>query len=329
MKNNKLIEGVLHAILLTLAFLTLIPFFFVLNNSVRTNAEIDRDPFGPPAAIGRLFTFTAAELSGNREAIQIRRLDGIDMATAETMADIPYEQVTWGEGMSAQWRIISEGYITAWDELLNRYTWNSLIVVFFVVIGVIVLGSTAAYIFSRYEFPGNKLLFYLILSMMMIPAVLTLVPSYLVVRALGLLNTYWVMILPAIAGGQVMAIFLFKGFFDGLPEDLFESARLDGAGHLAIYLNIVLPLSKPIVSVIAILTSIGVWNGFLWPFITLNDADFYPITAGLYNMAMSPIAANFSTMLAGYVVASIPLLLLFVFATRTFISGVTSGAFKA
>ena len=98
-----------------------------------------------------------------------------------------------------------------------------------------------------------------------------LVPSFLLVKSLGLLNTYWAMVLPYIAGGQVFAIFVFKSYFEGLPEDLFESARIDGAGHVQIYWQIVLPLSKPVLSVVAIMNILGTWNNFLWPFITNTE----------------------------------------------------------
>ena len=321
-------EALLHAILLLLAALTLAPFYFAVNNSMRTNNQVLESQFRPPEALTNSIAFTVHQIAGRPDDIKVRVYDDeagadIDFSTIEPTV-VPY-----GEAIRLQWRDLSKGYRMAWAEVLNETTWNSLFIVLLTVTGVLLLGSTTAYIFSRHRFPGHKLLFLLILSVLMIPGVLTLVPAYLIVKSLGLLDSYWVMVLPYVSGGQIMAIFLFKGFFDGLPEDLFESARLDGAGHAAIYLNIVLPLSKPIMSVVAILTSMGAWNNFLWPFITVGDDAYLPITAGLYKMSQSALAANVSTMLAGYVVASIPLLLLFVFATKPFVQGVTSGAFKA
>jgi ABC-type glycerol-3-phosphate transport system permease component len=159
--------------------------------------------------------------------------------------------------------------------------------------------------------------------------VLTLVPSFLWVKKLHLINSYWVLILPYVAGGQIMAIFLFKGFFDGLPSELFESARLDGAGHLRLYWHIVLPLSKQIIAVVAIINTLGSWNNFLWPFITNSDENYHVIASGLFVMSHTSVASNASTMYAAYVIASVPLLILFIYATRPFMAGVTSGAFKA
>ena len=127
---------------------------------------------------------------------------------------------------------------------------NSLFVSITSALGVIAIGSVSAYVFSRYRFPGHNALFLAVLSFMMIPGVLTSVPSFLWMKQLGLINSYSVLILPYITGGQIIAIFLFKGFFDGLPQELFESARLDGAGHFAQYWHIVLPLSKQIIAVV-------------------------------------------------------------------------------
>jgi ABC-type glycerol-3-phosphate transport system permease component len=164
----------------------------------------------------------------------------------------------------------------------------------------------------------------------MIPGILTLVPSFLWMRQLGLLNTRAVLVLPYIAGGQVMAIFLFKSFFDGLPQELFESARLDGANHFRQYFHIVLPLSKQIMAVVIIVNLLWTWNSFLWPFIVNNDTNYYVMAQGLYMMAQQQqVTANQSTMFAAYVLASLPLLVLFVYATKPFMAGVTSGAFKA
>jgi ABC-type glycerol-3-phosphate transport system permease component len=208
---------------------------------------------------------------------------------------------------------------------------NSLIVSISSAIGVIVIGSVTAYVFSRYRFPLRQTLFLAVLSFMMIPGVLTLVPSFLWVKKLGLLNSYWVLILPYVTGGQIIAIFLFKGFFDGLPNELFESARLDGAGHFAQYFHIVLPLSKQIIAVVMIMSVLGTWNNFLWPQITNPDARYAVVSTGLFLMSQTQAQAQAdqSVMFCAYVLASIPLLILFVYATKPFMAGVTSGAFKA
>jgi ABC-type glycerol-3-phosphate transport system permease component len=264
----------LHLVLLLIAGMTLVPFAFVINNSLRTNTEQNHSFFGMPKSV------------------------------------------------------YLDGYRFAW-QTLRPYVVNSLLVCAGTVAGVVLVASISGYVFARYRFPGHRLLFLAILSFMMIPGILTLVPSFLLVKKLGMLNSLWVLIIPYVAGGQVVAIFLFKGFFDGLPNELFESARLDGAGHLRLYWHIVLPMSKQIIAVVAIINTLGAWNNFLWPFITNSDDEYHVVASGLYVMSQSAVAQNYPAMYAAYVLSSLPLLVLFVYATRPFMAGLTSGAFKA
>jgi ABC-type glycerol-3-phosphate transport system permease component len=120
-----------------------------------------------------------------------------------------------------------------------------------------------------------------------------------------------------------------KGFFDGLPEDLFEAVRIDGASHFQIFTRIVLPFSKPVLSVVLIMNIISVWNNFMWPFVTQSDGKCQVIASGLFVLATSAYVTNLSTLFAAYMLSSLPLLVLFIYATRPFIRGVTSGVFKA
>ncbi len=312
---NRLREIGLHVVIGVFAFLTMIPFVFVLNNSFRTNNEMYHEFFGLPNAFKDML-HAAGKLDDEGAEVKALTEDG----------DI--ESQPPREAIKTLWLTATKGYRLGW-EVLRGYLLNTFVVVACTALGVVICASVSAYILSRYRFVGHRAIFYYIIAAMMFPGVLTFVPSFMVVRELGLLNTYWVMILPYIAGGQVFATFIFKSFFDGLPEDLFESARIDGAGHFQIYTNLVIPLSKPVVSVVIIMTTFGAWNNFLWPFVTLTDDEMHPIASGLYVMATSPYAQNFSTLFSAYMVSSIPLLIIFVYATKPFIEGVTSGAFKA
>jgi ABC-type glycerol-3-phosphate transport system permease component len=273
-----------------------VPLVFVINSSFRSNQEMVRSIFGVPEAL-------TVMIEGDTEQY-IERTGRLPSTT------------------------LFRGYDLGW-QVLGRYMKNSLFVSILSAVGTVMVASLSAYALARYRFIGSKVLFAVILSTMMVPAVLTLVPSFLLVRALGLLDTYWVLILPYVAGGQVFAIFLFRSFFAGLPEELFESARIDGAGHVSIYLSIVLPLSRPIIAVAAIMNILFTWNNFLWPFVTISQDKLHVVASGLYIMSVSTVASNMATMYASYVIASIPLLILFIYATKPFVQGVTSGALKA
>jgi ABC-type glycerol-3-phosphate transport system permease component len=164
----------------------------------------------------------------------------------------------------------------------------------------------------------------------MIPGVLTLIPTFLLVKNMGLLNTYWVLILPYIAGGQAFAIFVLRSFIASQPEEIFESARIDGAGEFRIYATITLPMAKPILGTLAILSLLSSWNDYIWPSVTLRTPQLWTISLQLVSFSSQWASLQqYGPMFAGYVIASIPLLILFIFTMRLFIEGLASGAIKA
>lgn len=306
----------IHAIILMFALLTLIPFFFVINNSFRNTSEMQRQFFGIPNAFKSIAHGSWQLLTGNQDERRLIDKEGKEVFLKPKAA------------IGAAFESAVNGYVIA-KKIIRPYMLNTILVCLSTAFGVLLFGSVTAYILARYRFSGSKFIFYIIISTMMFPGVLTLVPAYLIVKNLGLLDSHWVLILPYVAGGQVFAIFVFKSFFEGLPEDLFESARIDGAGHLNLYWNIVLPLSKPVLSVVLVMNIIGTWNNFLWPFIVNTNPRYHVIASGLYVMATSGEGANMGAMFSAYLISSLPLLVLFTYATKPFIQGVTSGAFKA
>ena len=211
---------------------------------------------------------------------------------------------------------------------VSPYILNSIISSGVTVVGVLLLASLAAYAFSRGDFPGKEGLFYLILSLLMVPGILTLIARFVLVKQLGLLNSRWALILPWISSGQVFAIFLLRSFFDQVPEDLFESARLDGANEFQILLQIALPLARPIMGVVAVLNITGTWNDLIWPLVTImNNQTLYTIPIGL-TLFRQAFWTNWGPLFAGYVIVSIPMLVFFVFSSKLFIRGIASGAIK-
>ncbi|MGH2558379.1 MAG: carbohydrate ABC transporter permease [Thermomicrobiales bacterium] len=212
-------------------------------------------------------------------------------------------------------------------EVVLPYIFNSIVTSGIACFGVVLIGSLTAYVFARFDFPGKELLYYAILVLLMIPGILTLVPSFVVVRDLHLLDTRWAMILPWIAGGQVFAIFILRTFYESMPRELFEAARIDGAGELAIYARIAVPLSQSILGVVAIFNILGTWNDFLWPLITLSSDELYPLVLGLYRF-QSQYYTVWGTLMAGYVIGTIPLIILFAFTSKLFVEGLASGSIK-
>ncbi len=207
------------------------------------------------------------------------------------------------------------------------YIWNSVVVCGVACFGTVLIGSLTAYVFASFQFPGKEILYYLILVLLMVPGILTLVPTFVVVRDLNLLDTRWALILPWIAGGQVFAIFILRTFYAAMPKDLFEAARLDGAGELSIFARIAVPLSKSILGVVAIFNILGTWNDFLWPLITITNQDAYPLVLGLYRF-QSQYYTVWGPLMAGYVIGTIPLVILFMFTSRLFVQGLAAGGIK-
>ncbi|MBW7453560.1 carbohydrate ABC transporter permease [Paenibacillus sepulcri] len=220
-----------------------------------------------------------------------------------------------------------ENYSRAFHTVLP-YTFNSLLIAVAVVAGVITASSLAAYSLARYQFPGRELIYYLIIALMMIPSVLVLIPMFKLVVSLNMLNTYWVVILPQIASGCVIAVFLLRSFFAGLPKDLFESFRIDGAKELRILWNLVLPLSKPILGTVAVLNFNSSWNDYIWPLVTINKEGLKPIVTGIMTFT-NDYSTDYGPMMAAYVLASLPLMIVISFSMKYFVDGLTAGAVKA
>lgn len=236
-----------------------------------------------------------------------------------------FQHEFWLPMLPPQWLNYKDAFTQIWPYLVNSFIVSGTTVVV-----ILILASLSAFIFARFDFPGRDLLFMLILGLLMIPGILTLVPSFLLIRDFKLIGTRYALILPYVSGGQVFAIFLLRSFIASLPEELFEAARIDGASNLHMYFRIVLPLSKPILVTVAVMNILGTWNDYIWPLVTLPDSTLWTITVGIVSFTghFQGLEA-WGQMFAGYVIASIPLIVLFIFTMRAFISGLTSGAIKA
>lgn len=207
---------------------------------------------------------------------------------------------------------------------------NSILVSGAVCALTLALALLAAYSFSHLRFRGSEALFLAVVGLLMVPGVLVLVPLFLTTRDLGLINGYWGLILPQVAGGLPLGIFFLRGFFDGLPADLFDAARIDGASEFSVLRHVVVPLSKPILGTVAVLNILATWNNYVWPLVVVRDASLRTIPLGLaFLVTEHDLLRQPSKQMAAFAVASIPMVVCFLVAMRPFMRGITSGALKA
>jgi len=190
------------------------------------------------------------------------------------------------------------------------------------------IASLSAFTFARMEFFGKEVLFMCVLVVMMIPGVLTLVPSYMLYKSFGLLNSYLVLIIPIIVGGPVFGTFLLRSFFQAIPEEIFNAAKIDGCTDFQLYYKIAIPLCMPILGTLTIMQVMGTWNDYLWPMITIQNEKLLTISAGLILRFTQIYSTAYTLSFAGYMLASLPLILLFIFANRYYIEGLTTAALK-
>ena len=217
---------------------------------------------------------------------------------------------------------------TQWFQELNfgSYFTNSLVVAVITVLGNIVFCSMVGYALAKMKFAGKNILFGAVMVTLMVPSVATFVPLFVIISNLGLSNTYAALILPFLT--QPIGVFLMRQFIAGIPDALMEAARIDGAGELRIFFQIILPQCGPAMATLAILTFLSSWNNFLWPLVAAQTDDMYtlPVALSLYSTGQN--ATNYSVLLAGAVLIITPILLLFVFLQRYFIQGVAMTGIK-
>ncbi len=227
---------------------------------------------------------------------------------------------------------ILDNYIQAW-QIANfaKYTWNSVWMTFFTVIGVVIMSSMVGYVFSRGKFKGKSIVFLLFTSTMFISlGTITLHPTIQVAKLLHLNKSLWGVILITVLGANVTNIYLVRGFVDSLPKEIDEAAMVDGCGFFGIFVRIILPLIKPILATIAILSFKNAWNEYLLPMLfTVGNPDKMPLVVGIVALkGTGEGATSWNLMLAGMMISLVPMITIYLCLNRYFIEGLTAGSVK-
>lgn len=220
-----------------------------------------------------------------------------------------------------------QNYVDAWQIApFGRFYVNTIIMTFFGTLAKMLNGIFSAYALSYLRFPRRDLVFLVILAALMIPAQVTILPNYLTLGSLGWINTYQALVLPE--AGIAFGTFLLRQHFLTLPREVLEAARVDGAGHLRILWQIVLPLSQPIVITLLLLTAVGRWNDFLWPLIATNTKEMRTLPVGIAFLLDQEGNTQWGQVMAATVMVVAPLLALFVWTQRYLVEGISAGALK-
>jgi multiple sugar transport system permease protein len=219
--------------------------------------------------------------------------------------------------------------LDAYRNILNypdlwQWMWNTLVYSGVSVVLVLLISSSAAYVFAKKQFVGKNFLFWLVMSTLMVPYQMTLVPQFLLIAGWGGVNTQWGLIVPSLV--NIYALFLMRQFIQGLPDQLFEAAQIDGASEFRVFWTIVLPLVRPVLATLGVFVFLWHWNDFLWPLVITRSADHFVVTVGL--LAMQTKEGSLTLTMAGAVITFLPILVIYALLQRFFVRGVVTSGLK-
>lgn len=216
-----------------------------------------------------------------------------------------------------------ENYGAAWNQIAP-YLINTIIVATLSIAVILAIASVSGFVLARYRFLGKGFIYGAVLVLMMVPSLAKLIPLFILMKDLGLLNTYVVLVIPYTAGGLVLGTILIRNFVEGIPQSLFDAARIDGATGARMYRSLMLPLSLPVLGTISLLIVTEVWNDYFWPLLAISNNDLRTVSVGL-QFFQGQNFTDYGPLMAGYLLASLPLVVLFTFLSKYFLAGVQGG----
>jgi len=314
----------------------ILPFIWMLSTALKSDQDIFRSPptwlpydFKQATINGESFpvyNVTQDGVTKELASLSVKKGVGIfvDPADPSQPLEIKMKFATPILVVSPRWQNFADALKRASQpgSGTNFFTYikNSLILSFFNIIGTLISCTTAAYAFSRVKWPGRDILFILVLSTMMLPFQVTMIPLYVFFSKIHWTNSFLPLIVPAFFGNAFF-IFLLRQFFLTIPEEMCDAARADGASNWQIFTKIVLPLSKPVLATVVIFTFLGTWNDFLGPLLYLTDPKLFTMAIGLQDF-QGRYSASWNLLMAASVTFTVPIIVAFFFAQKTFIEGV-------
>lgn len=244
------------------------------------------------------------------------------LASFKSLDETLTPDIRW---LPSQWH--GENYLKVLsDNQFGTYFFNSVVVATSVTVINLIVSSLGGYGLAKFQFPGRTLIFLFILSIMMVPFQVIVIPLYIIVRGFGWINSYWGLIIPGSVSG--FGVFFMRQSIMTLPTEFLEAARLDGAGEMHIYMRVLLPLISPALAALGVLTFLGSWNNLLWPLLIVQNQALRTLPIGLAQMATSQYGVQYNLLMTGAVVSSLPVMLVFLVARKYFVRGVAMGGMK-
>lgn len=320
-------KSISYIILSICGLFMVIPFVWMLTTSVKSQLEVNKgnvgflpiEHYSTYEENGQIYRINPVKIEGDSTYIHIFDKD---MNRIRSYFKVGNSQIT----KRKQVKLHFENFKEAFTKVpFKRYFINTLFVSFSVVFGVLITGSLAAYAFAIMRFKGRDFIFYLFISMMMVPQPVYLIPSYVLLNHLGWIDTYQALIIPWIA--NIFTIFLLRQQFKTIPEELFDAARIDGCGRFRTLWKLVLPLSKSVIVTSAIFGFIGSWNSFMWPLVMTDSPAIRVLQVGLSYFSQEA-SAQTSLLMAASTFSILPLVILFLFAQKQIIASFASSGLK-
>lgn len=324
MKLNKTIS---YTILFICGLSMIIPFLWMLTTSVKSQSEVNKGNIGflPLEKYNYIkiddvkYKVKVVKPVGDSTFVHIFSLEDEIVKTYQKVPSSSIKKTT-------KIKFHVKNYKTAFTKVpFGRYFLNTVIVSCSVVLGVLITGTLAAYAFARMKFKGREFIFYLFISMMMVPQPVYLIPSYVIMNYLGWLNTFYALIVPWVA--SVFTIFLLRQQFKTIPQELFDAASIDGCSRFGILTKIVFPLSKSVIVTASIFGFIGSWNSFMWPLIMIDDPKLRVLQVGLSYFSQEA-SAQTTLLMAASAFSILPLIVLFIIAQKQIIASFASSGLK-
>lgn len=336
---SRLVRLGTYAALCGLSVLFVLPFLWMVSSSLKTDATVHSYP---PDLIPR--EEVIRERDGHRYRLGwYRPTRSAAPVEALILDEQPGQYVLEIEGGAGpERRVVPRGSVEVWRKVhprwenypeawtakpFGRYTLNTLAITLACIVGQVLSASLVAFGFARLRFPGRGVLFFVVLSTLLLPTQVTMIPQFLIYRSLGWIDTFLPLIVPSYLGGGAFFIFLFRQFFMTLPRELDESARLDGASSLRVYWSILMPLCRPIVATISVFSFIAHWNEFMGPLIYLNSEENMTLALGLRTF-QGTYTTYLHLLMAAATVALVPVILIFFFAQKQFVKSIVLSGIK-